>query len=93
MTKPPLIALRWTDAHGDATSTYEMHDLPHKALEIVTYGLLLRDDHDGITVASEDCGSGCYRGVTFVPRNMIVGVKRIHPGGRKASKPAAEADA
>ena len=35
------MALRWSDAHGTATNQYEIHELPHKALEITTFGLLL----------------------------------------------------
>ena len=81
--KPPLVALHWMDAHGTATNTYEMHELPHKALEIVTYGLLLRDDADGVSIAAEDCGGGCYRGVTFVPRSLIVSVKPVKPQRKK----------
>lgn len=77
MTKPTLVSLRWTDAHGTATNTYELHELPHKALEIVTYGLLLRDDADGVSIAAEDCGGGCYRGVTFVPAALIVEIKPL----------------
>lgn len=81
--KPPLIALRWMDAHGTATNTYETHELPHKALEITTYGLLLRDDADGVSIANEDCGSGCYRGVTFVPRVLIVEIKHLTRARKK----------
>ena len=75
--KPELVALRWLDAHGTATNTYELHELPHKALEIVTYGLLLRDDEQGISLACEDCGGGTYRGVTFIPRALVVDVRPI----------------
>ena len=84
---PPLVALRWNDAHGTATTTYELHELPHKAVEIVTYGLLLRDDDAGISIACEDAGGGCYRGVTFVPRALVVEVKHLKPV-RKKQKPA-----
>jgi len=75
--KPPLVSVRWLDAHGTATTTYELHELPHRAIEITTYGLLLRDDADGISIACEDCGDGCYRGVTFVPRVLVREVKPV----------------
>jgi len=75
--KPILVSVRWHDAHATATATYEMHELPHRAIEIVTYGLLLRDDEEGISIASEDCGDGCYRGVTFIPRSLVREVKPI----------------
>lgn len=80
--KPVLVSVRWMDAHGTATAVYEPHELPHKALEIVTYGLLLRDDEAGISIASEDCGAGTYRGVTFVPRALVIECKPIK-GTRK----------
>jgi hypothetical protein len=83
MTKPHVVALRWCDAHATATNTYEIHELPHKALEITTFGLLLRDDSEGVSIASEDCGSGCYRGVTFVPRVLVIECKPVKPARRK----------
>lgn len=85
-TKPPLVALRWKDAHATATATYEIHELPHRALEITTYGLLLRDDEDGISIACEDCGGGCYRGVTFVLRVLVVECKPVKPTRAKRAK-------
>jgi hypothetical protein len=80
---PPLVALRWRDAHGTATSSYEPHELPHAALEIVTYGLLLRDDETGVSIACEDCGGNVYRGVTFVPRELVVECRPVRPVRRK----------
>ena len=76
---PALVALRWRDAHGSATALYEIHELPHKATEITTYGLLLRQDEEGISIAAEDCGGGCYRGVTFVPKALIVECRPVKP--------------
>lgn len=84
MTKPPLVALRWRDAHATAgTTAYELHELPHKAAEIVSYGLLLRDDADGVSIASEDAGAGMFRGVTFVPRPMVVDIKPVKRARKK----------
>ena len=84
--KPPLVSLRWMDAHATAaTSAYEPHELPHRAAEVTTYGLLLRDDEQGISIASEDIGAGMYRGITFVPRQLIVHLKHLQrPRKRKA---------
>ncbi len=87
MTKPPLVALRWMDAHGTSTAVYEQHELPHKALEITTYGLLLRDDALGVSIACEDCGAGTYRGVTFVPRSLVLQIKLIKPVRKKKEQP------
>lgn len=90
MKTPPLVALRWYDAHATATANYEIHELPHRAIEITTYGLLLRDDETGVSIACEDAGAGCYRGVTFVPRAMVVEVKHMKPQRRKKAIQEAE---
>jgi hypothetical protein len=89
VSKPYLVSLRWRDAHGTATQQYEIHELPHKALEITTYGLLLRDDDDGVSIASEYCGGGTYRGVTFVPRSLVIEVKPVKPQRKKKESPRA----
>lgn len=86
--KPPLIALRWYDAHATTTADYEIHAIPHHAIEITTYGLLLREDELGVSIACEEAGAGCYRGVTFVPKAMVIEVKYIKPARRKR-EPAA----
>lgn len=83
MKQPPLVELRWNDAHGTATTMYELHELPHKACEIKTYGLLLRDDESGMSIACEDAGAGVYRGVTFVPKAMVIEVKYLKPQRKK----------
>ena len=79
VTLPPLVALRWLDAHATTNTPYELHEIPHKAQEITTYGLLLRDDAEGVTVANEYCGAGIYRGTTFVLRNNVIEVKPVKP--------------
>jgi hypothetical protein len=83
-TKPFLVWVRWLDAHATAgTTAYERHELPHRACEIITYGLLLRDDGDGISVAAEEAGGGLYRGVTFIPRALVLECKPVKPVRRK----------
>lgn len=87
----PFVAVTWGDAHSaGATSAFEIHELPHKALEITTYGLLLRHDEVGVTVAGEDCGGGTYRNLTFVPAAMLVSVKHITKPHKKKPKVAVE---
>lgn len=75
--KPALVALTWKDAHGTATEAYSLHELPHAPILITTYGLLLREDESGISIACEECADGTYRGVTFVPQTLIASVKVI----------------
>lgn len=70
----PLVLLRWNDAHSPAaTQTVSVDDLHnvHKTIPITTCGWVLRDDHDGVTIAGEYCDDGDYRNVTFVPRAII----------------------
>jgi hypothetical protein len=68
-----LVAVRWRDAHGSSLSEFAEHEIPHHAYIWTTYGLLMRDDDEGISIASE-VSEGSYRGVTFVPRQMIIEV-------------------
>jgi hypothetical protein len=86
---PPLVSVRWRDAHATATALYEIHELPHAATEITTYGLLLREDATGVSIASEACGAETYRGVTFIPRELIVECRPVQR--RRASRPRATA--
>lgn len=86
---PPLVALTWMDAHATSGSTaYELHELPHRASRMVTYGLLLRDDADGVSIACEDAGGGLYRGITFVPRALVVSCKPLKRTRTKRAKPS-----
>lgn len=68
-----LVAVKWRDAHGSALSEFAEHEIPHRAYIWTTYGLLMRDDDEGISIASE-VSEGSYRGVTFVPRQMVIEV-------------------
>ena len=68
-----LVAVRWRDAHGSSLAEFAEHEIPHRAYIWTTYGLLMRDDDEGISIASE-VSEGSYRGVTFVPRQMIIEV-------------------
>lgn len=91
--KPALVAVRWKDAHGTATAAYSLHELPHAAIEITSYGLLLRQDADGVSIASEECKDGTYRGVTFVPASLVLEVRPMtRTRKKKASTPDVQHD-
>ena len=93
MIDPPLVALTWKDAHGTATAAYSLHEIPHEAIEITTYGLLLREDEKGVSVACEVCRDGTYRGVTFVPKELVLEVRRLvisRPRVKKVQPPTFE---
>ena len=86
MTEPfSLVKVVWLDAHGSAVIAYELHEIPHKAIEVVSYGLLLRHDEVGVSIASERCGGSTYRGYTFMPAGMVV---RVEPMKRVRVKKA-----
>lgn len=85
-----LVAVKWLDAHGSSTTAYAEHEIPHAAIEITTYGLLLREDDAGVTVAGEWCKDNTYRGVTFIPKGMMVEIHRIAGTRVKRKKKKAE---
>ncbi len=78
-----LVKVTWMDAHGSAVIAYELHEIPHKGIEVASYGLLLRQDDVGVSIASEKCGDSTYRGYTFMPAGMVV---RVEPMKRTRVK-------
>lgn len=83
----PIVLLTWADAHSpgstDVFNASNVHTI-HGTLTITTVGWVLRDDHDGVTIAGEHCGDGDYRNVTYIPRSLIVGMTPIRvPRARK----------
>lgn len=80
MTPTRVVCVTWTDAHGNAMSIYEAHEIPHAPALVRTYGVLLRDDETGVTIANEVFEAGSFRGVTFIPRGMVQEMRDV---GRK----------
>ena len=71
-----LVLVEWDDAWTDnepvtKQTAYHTHD-PYK---ITTLGWLLIDDAKGITLVTEFYDD-CYRGKTFIPREMV---KKVTP--------------
>lgn len=84
----PLVAVVWDDAKATAVVEYDLNEVRtqfHKAARYTTYGLLLVDDEKGITLASEEGDDQNLRGLTFIPRQMIVEVVIL---GRQRAKRA-----
>jgi hypothetical protein len=72
-----LVAVVWDDAKATAVVEYDLNEVRtqfHKAARYTSYGLLLVDDEKGITLASEEGDDRNLRGLTFIPRPMIVEV-------------------
>lgn len=74
----PVVKVVWKDAHGvSGTTSLSIHEIPHGGIKITSYGLLLRQDLEGVSIASEICEDGTYRGYTFVPAGMLISVDPI----------------
>lgn len=89
-----LVCVYWLDAHSSATRAFTEENVLHKTAPMETYGLLIKDDEAGVSIANETYMDDIenvqtYRGHTFIPRGMVVRVdvllspasKRTH--GRK----------
>lgn len=86
-----LARVRWSDAHGNTLTTYEAHEVPHAPALVDTFGVIIRHDAVGITIASEVFEAGSFRGVTFVPAGMVVDVQYFHaprPRRRRGHEPS-----
>lgn len=83
----PLVKVTWNDAHGSAANVaYDLDEIPHCPIEVVSYGLLLKDDEVGVSIASEACDTTTFRGYSFIPRQMVVKVEAVKPPRRKRLK-------
>ena len=98
----PLVAVVWDDAKATAVVEYDLNEVRtqfHKAARYTTYGLLLVQDEKGITLASEEGDDQNLRGLTFIPRQMVVEVvmlgrpraKRVRPKRQAAGPQPASA--
>jgi hypothetical protein len=72
-----FVAVRWADAHGNATGEFAEHEIPHAPAYYTVYGFCLRRDETGITIANEYSDNNTYRGTTFVPAGMIVEIREL----------------
>ena len=84
-----LVMCIWLDAHGSAANVvYELEEIPHAPIEVVSYGILLKYDDVGISIASEKCDNSCWRGYSFIPKGMII---RVEPVKKKRKSRKIEA--
>lgn len=61
----------------------------HKPMVIHTLGYLLREDDVGVSLANEYYDEDeTYRGRTFVPRAMVISIKRYRLTTERKRKPA-----
>lgn len=86
--KYPLVRVTWLDAHGSAVQTYSIEEIPHAAIRVVSYGVLLKEDDAGVSIASEVCDSDTFRGYSFFPHPLVVSVEMVlKPRKRSLRKP------
>lgn len=75
-----LVKVVWNDAHGSAANVvYDIDEIPHGPIECTSYGLLLKEDDLGISIASECVGVDTYRGYSFIPAKMTISVEPVNP--------------
>lgn len=85
-----LVKVVWQDTHGSAANVvYDIDEIPHCPIEVISYGLLLKDNEVGVSIASEKVDQDTYRGYSFMPRGMIVKVEPVKKP-RKPRKPKLE---
>lgn len=73
---PPMVLVTWHDARHESEKFQE--DFTHKPLTVYTLGFLLRSDKVGVAVAVEaNAEDAEVRDVTFIPRGMVVKMRRL----------------
>lgn len=83
----PFVAVLWNDAHAMAQGEFTEDEINATgAYQFTTYGLLVRDDDRIVAVASEEGEDGRLRGVTFIPRGMVVEMTELGQPRRKRVK-------
>lgn len=84
MAKPlfrhPVVVVKWLDAHArpQAVEYAESEvDQQHKAEPVTTLGLLVKENEAGVSLYTEETGPDGIRGLSFIPRQMLVSVERF----------------
>ena len=84
MTPPPIIghvvAVVWSDAHADAKAEMSQEEVSTMgAYVFTTLGFLVRQDEKIVAVAAEQGEDKRWRGVTFIPAQMVSQVVDLGP--------------
>lgn len=91
----PLVCLIWDDAHMslDEWTPTEIDSDFHKPERVKTFGLLVRSDDRGVTLAMEEGATdGKFRHTMFVPKAMVVEMIDLgHPKTKPVKKAKGEA--
>ena len=74
------VICRWMDAHARNQAVEytedEVRNL-HRPEEVITLGLLLKEDSEGISLYTESTGPSEVRGANFIPAGMIKEIIRL----------------
>lgn len=83
-----LVAVIWDDANVSPTDVILRDDVSRqKPTRFTTFGLLVREDDRLVSVAAEIDEQGDFRGMSNLPRGMVVEVIRLGRWPRRARKP------
>lgn len=78
--KQPLVEVLWDDAHmslDEYTAEEAERDI-HRPEQVKSYGLLVREDERGVTIAMDiGVSDGKYRKLTFIPKGMVIKVTEL----------------
>lgn len=87
MKEFPLVKVVWRDAHGTSTVAYAEYEIPHAPIKITTIGWMIRSDEKGISLCNEMCEDNTFRGVTFIPAELLESQDPLIPPKKKRSAP------
>ena len=77
----PAVVVVWGDAHARSQSVEytedEVRNL-HRSEAVITLGLLIHKNEEGVSLYTEETGPDVVRGANFIPASMI---KEIIPIG------------
>lgn len=91
--RKPLVCVHWRDADSSSpTEAFYEDDIKHRTTPMETYGLLMKQDNEGITLMNEfykeDDGRSVFRGRNFIPNALIDRVEvLVQPKQPKPRKP------
>ena len=83
-----LVKVVWTDAHASVQQEMTLDEIAQEVSCVYdSYGILVRIDEVTVAVAADQRDDGRYRGITFIPRGMVVSVNPIRPRRKRKPKP------
>lgn len=85
----PAAIVTWDDAsaRNQAVEYLDTEAIQyHKAERCQTLGLVIKDDDTGISLYCEETGSDSIRGLSFIPRQLVVDVSYVKLTKVRATK-------